>query len=1611
MESVYARYVGRVGGLAVALGVGVAIVSAPAPAVAETGDPDNSSAAEATAKRAGTAAGTAVERRRPDARAARTASPNSRDTDGGRSRGTISKPAASTTRPPAAVTDSAPTPAASAAAQRSVVPDSRARTAFPAAAVASPVVSAAAEIVVKQQFPTASVATANTPAPAAFGPVMRAATNRLAAGRSTNSPTWLGSNGDPAAPQAGPLAWTAAAFARRELQPSAAASTAGSVASGQPVKTLFQSLFGNGTAEHPDAGILIGNGYSYDASNCAGQTICQGGNAGLLGKGGDGYNGGNGGSAGWFGKGGNGGDGLPGQDGGDGGAGGLFAGSGGSGGRGGSAYYFAGVAGDGGKGGDVGMLSFVGKGGRGGLGGDGGGGSVSTTVYPPSTDQLPYAVPAPYSGATTEPLFTVGETTTLTSDPDGVYRLTGTPDGMGAYTDEQGLVHVFMNHEFGDGFNRIISTIPVPTAEPPDPLVVKGAYVSEIILNPETGRVISADQAFKQVKIWDPVTETFIDKTAEWQDPDTKTWKFAKFCSAFLGGPEVGLLDRIFFTGEEDGLNSSGNIDPTFDGLGGERVAIADGVAYALPEMGHFQQENAIVFPTPDNSKTFVLIPEDRSGKDSQLYMYVGTKNPDDPNPIIRNGLVGGELYVYRAKDTSINTEDQFGPGDGTLPGEWLQVPKALALGDEQELEKWVQANNAFDFARIEDGVTSTTEPGVFYFAVTGAEGLANEYGRFYQMTFDNPLNPLDGGGITVKLAAQDLNDGPINPDNVDMNRQGQIMIQENINREWRGKGPFADGGEGRIWQYDPVTGALSIVAQMSQLPSEPVWYQRPAGCDPAGSGANRCVNPSPGGTWESSGIIDVSAIYGQGAWLFDVQANTLDNDEVYQLITGETGPPPGDPFAVWDGGQLLLLRTSSPLNGGNAGNGGAGGNGSWLFGKGGDGGGGGNGGTAVTGGVQGLAGTGGTAGTARFLLLFPNNGVPGSEGAGGGDGCLSGCPPPGAKIFAPYIDMGSLGQQAYTWYMNNSTPDKQPGVPSLLDTIDKTGIEAGTLAFVNQQGAGGPFVWGSSPPPGPGEQSANIEFTSETGQRIAREISTAITGKSFEPIVSFGGITACQNNVEIGQLTGKTGSTDSNVVRATGQTVFNLALETPIDLSTIEQGSIMGQFKINNGATDTYAVDKNGVFTFTHIAGYEVPKAVGGSLVTDGNNVTAITIKLDKGLNPVNEDARTSVTFGYPEGFEDMKKTYVQAIKYFYDLGVRHFDLDIEGPALGIGQLGIVNQRNRVFKSIQDENLFPDMKLSYVLPIGPNTGWYGGGDPGRLVVSAGLVGLDVSTWNMMAFDYGVEVYNYMLKTGKNMVDMLIEEADTGTNVAGFPIKGAVDYLVDFKLATNREEAFQKLGVTLMIGQDDTLYVAGSTPEGYSPGDAAVVEAITLDQVAGPGRTVYNWADKNGVGLLSFWSLGRDRPSYNTVTYNPSLSVTYQTGSPAAPYVQTQTVAGGGSTTVVLPYVPPAGRALNQTGSFYYGPQGNYLGTFTISTSNTLAITDVSKTAPFVPVGGSIDPITGVLTGVFNGSVTDTVFGWVGLQPKILKEYQDQDLAYTNLLNPYDDLPKGAVLL
>ncbi len=210
------------------------------------------------------------------------------------------------------------------------------------------------------------------------GPVPGDPPARLAVTPPAPTPGRLASGGDNA-PAATAVAWTALAASRRELD--AQSSTAGPAATTTapqpmakatltPIQDFIGIFIGNGTAANPNAGLLIGNGFSWTADTCNKGKACSGGRSGLLvGNGGNGFGGGNGGSAGLLGDGGAGGSGLSGGDGGNGGDGGLIAGSGGAGGVGGSSSAAGATAGTGGKGGNAGLFAIGGYGGAGAAGG------------------------------------------------------------------------------------------------------------------------------------------------------------------------------------------------------------------------------------------------------------------------------------------------------------------------------------------------------------------------------------------------------------------------------------------------------------------------------------------------------------------------------------------------------------------------------------------------------------------------------------------------------------------------------------------------------------------------------------------------------------------------------------------------------------------------------------------------------------------------------------------------------------------------------------------------------------------------------------------------------------------------------------------------------------------------------------------------------------------------------------------------------------------------------------------------------------------------------------------------------------------------------------------
>jgi hypothetical protein len=112
-------------------------------------------------------------------------------------------------------------------------------------------------------------------------------------------------------------------------------------------------------------------------------------------------------------------------------------------------------------------------------------------------------------------------------------------------------------------------------------------------------------------------------------------------------------------------------------------------------------------------------------------------------------------------------------------------------------------------------------------------------------------------------------------------------MIQEDPgshNQFNPGAGPAA-----RIWRYDLDSGALTVVAEVDQS------------ADPA----------AKEGTWESSGIVDASAVFGPGAWLVTVQAHTIFVESETRTVIDTSRTPPVTATLLFkrEGGQLLLFK------------------------------------------------------------------------------------------------------------------------------------------------------------------------------------------------------------------------------------------------------------------------------------------------------------------------------------------------------------------------------------------------------------------------------------------------------------------------------------------------------------------------------------------------------------------------------------------------------------------------------------------------------------------------------------------------------------------------------
>jgi serralysin len=518
------------------------------------------------------------------------------------------------------------------------------------------------------------------------------------------------------------------------------------------------------------------------------------------------------------------------------------------------------------------------------------------------------------NGYTVDPILTVG-------DKVGEYAIPGIPDGIGAFALNDTTVRVLVVSEIGNtvGYKYKLK----------NGLELPGARANYVDIDKRTLQVTNAGLAY----------DTIINREGKEVKvaTDLEYSGINRFCSAALFeanqfGTGKGLADRIFFSGEE--------------ALGGTQFAldIKSNTLYAVPWFGRAGWENVTEIDTGTTDKVAFIIGDDGN---APLTMYVGEKNAKkDGSFLDRNGLAQGKLFAWVADDPAdaadkIETSSaDFKGTNSSTKGKFVEIAyydpskKGTAVDgpdtdtsiqndlgyDAQGFATYAQQNKlatdakAFFFNRVEDVSTSPTDGTQVAFNVTGVDGTSNVFGSVYKIDID--FNDLSKGDITGKVdILYDGNDegkkdlGLRSPDNLDWADDGKIYINED-----RAISAALFGGaaktEASIFRLDPtVKDPSSTLTRIAQVDRAAI---------PAGQTDSA---PTDVGNWETSGILDVSSLFGNKpgeVFVFDVQAHSLKGGSIISASNadGNGDGTKTDAENLVEGGQLsFLIAPNAKIN------------------------------------------------------------------------------------------------------------------------------------------------------------------------------------------------------------------------------------------------------------------------------------------------------------------------------------------------------------------------------------------------------------------------------------------------------------------------------------------------------------------------------------------------------------------------------------------------------------------------------------------------------------------------------------------------------------------------
>lgn len=546
----------------------------------------------------------------------------------------------------------------------------------------------------------------------------------------------------------------------------------------------------------------------------------------------------------------------------------------------------------------------------------------------------------PRVGWKIDPVFTVGETIKGYTPP-------GILDGIGAWPNGRDTVKVLVTHELNSegGYAYRLA----------NGTELTGARVSFFDIHKLKRTVRAAGLAYDTVydRAGKIVEHAFqINEGKAKVAPDTEG--FERFCSAygFEKGTD-GLMDDVFFTGEE--TSEFGNTPAA--GFGGQETVIdvRRRDLYVVPMLGRAAFENICTVENFDSDKVAIIIGDDRQA--APLYLYIGEKGAAPKkgyNPgrfLRRNGLGLGNLYVWVANNGD-TTPDQFNGTGEMRDGRFVKIKhfdpaKANTLGwDSLGFASMAVQNRkagavgAFRFSRPED-VSGNPEDGTqIVMASTGRGGLfpSDNWGTLYVIDIDGvaleealgkDLADIDTipARLTILLDDDDpqfRDFGVRSADNLDWADNGKIYVNEDratvISVPKDPAGCAADahpsdcrdwafGGrskiEASIWEVDPrvllARSAIDPVMNTTQIVNSAALVRIAVmNRDAALPDAQTDSDPLDIGDWESSGVLDVTALFvtkpGETLLVSDVEAHSVRDGSIV------------DPLGLVQGGQLLFL-------------------------------------------------------------------------------------------------------------------------------------------------------------------------------------------------------------------------------------------------------------------------------------------------------------------------------------------------------------------------------------------------------------------------------------------------------------------------------------------------------------------------------------------------------------------------------------------------------------------------------------------------------------------------------------------------------------------------------